>query len=467
MAMEIKLPILGENVDSATVVRVLVKAGDKISKDQAIMELETEKATMDLPSSAEGTVKEITVKQGDTIKVGQTVLTLEEGEAKSEAKAPPPPDKKPEEKPEVKAEEKPEKKAEEKPAEKPAAEKPEKKPEEKKPEAKSEKKPEEKPEEKPEQEPEEKPEPAEQPEPPREDVAAAAPSLRRMARELGIDIHAVKGTGGDGRITEDDVRNHARSIILNASGEDISSAPSPLPDFSRWGDTERRPMSAIRRKTAEHVQDAWSSIPHVTQFGSADITELEKTREAFAKKAGGAGGKLTITAITLKFAAAALKVFPQFNASIDAGLEEVILKKYCNIGIAVDTEHGLLVPVIRDVDKKNILSLSAELTEIAEKARTRKLAVDDMQGGVFTITNLGSIGGSHFTPIVNAPEVAILGISRATMQPVFIDGEFKPRLMLPLSLSYDHRAVDGADGARFLRWIVEALENPIKLALEG
>jgi pyruvate dehydrogenase E2 component (dihydrolipoamide acetyltransferase) len=447
MAMEIKLPVLGENVDSATVVRVLVKAGDKISKDQAIMELETEKATMDLPSSAAGTVKEIAVKQGDTVKVGQTVLTLDEGEEKTEAKAAPPPDKKAEEKPAEKTEKKP---AEEKPTEK----KPEEKFEEKKPE------------EKPEQEPEEKPAPAEQPEP-HEDEAAAAPSLRRMARELGIDIHAVKGTGGDGRITEDDVRNHARSIILNASGKDVSSAPSPLPDFSRWGDTERRAMSAIRRKTAEHVQDAWSSIPHVTQFDFADITELEKTRESFAKKAEDAGGKLTITAITLKFAAAALKVFPQFNASIDPGLEEVILKKYCNIGVAVDTEHGLLVPVIRDVDKKNILRLSAELAEVAEKARNKKLAVDDMQGGVFTITNLGSIGGSHFTPIVNAPEVAILGISRATMQPVFIDGEFKPRLMLPLSLSYDHRAVDGADGARFLRWIVEALQNPIKLALEG
>jgi pyruvate dehydrogenase E2 component (dihydrolipoamide acetyltransferase) len=191
-----------------------------------------------------------------------------------------------------------------------------------------------------------------------------------MARELGIDVHAVKGTGDDGRITEDDVRNHARSIILNASGKDVSSVPSPLPDFSHWGDTERRPMPVIRRKTAEHVQEAWISIPHVTQFDSADITELEKTREAFAKKAEAAGGgKLTITAITLKFVAAALKVFPQFNASIDPGLEEVILKKYCNIGVAVDTEHGLLVPVIRDVDKKNILSLSVELNEVAVKAR--------------------------------------------------------------------------------------------------
>lgn len=434
MAIEIKLPVLGENVESATVVKIFVKAGDKITKDQAIMELETEKATMDLPSSAAGTVKEIAVKEGDTIKVGQTVLTLEDAGEKTEAKPTAPPQKEPE------------KKAEEKPAEKPAEEPKEPKPEEKKPE--------------------EAPQPTEQAPPPRED-SAATPKLRRMARELGLDIHTVKGTGDGGRITEEDVRNHARSIILNASGKEISSGPSPLPDFSHWGDTERRAMSAIRRKTAEHVQEAWNSIPHVTQFGSADITELEKTREAFAKRAEAAGGKLTVTAITLKVVAAALKVFPQFNASIDPGLQEVILKKYCNIGIAVDTEHGLLVPVIRDVDKKNIISLSVELTQSAEKARNKKLAVDDMQGGVFTITNLGGIGGAHFTPIVNAPEVAILGISRATMQPVFVDGEFKPRLMLPLSLSYDHRAVDGADGARFLRWVVEALENPILIALEG
>jgi len=448
MAMEIKLPVLGENVESATVVKIFVKAGDKITKDQAIMELETEKATMDLPSSAAGTVKEIAVKEGDTIKVGQTVITLEDAGEKTEAKA------------EASPQKEPEKKAEEKPAEKPAEKPQEPKPEEKKPEEK-------KPEKESEEKPEETPQVTEQAPPPREDTSAATPKLRRMARELGLDIHAVKGTGDGGRITEEDVRNHARSIILNASGQEISSGPSPLPDFSHWGDTERRAMSAIRRKTAEHVQEAWNSIPHVTQFGSADITELEKTREAFAKRAEAGGGKLTVTAITLKVVAAALKVFPQFNASIDPGLQDIILKKYCNIGIAVDTEHGLLVPVIRDVDKKNILSLSAELTQVAEKARNKKLAVDEMQGGVFTITNLGGLGGSHFTPIVNAPEVAILGISRATMQPVFVDGEFKPRLMLPLSLSYDHRAVDGADGARFLRWVVEALENPILLALEG
>lgn len=447
MAMEIKVPELGENVESATVARVMVKVGDTIAKDQSIMELETDKASVDLPASAAGTVKEISVKEGDTIKVGQTVLTLEEAPEKEAAKetakeeaAPPPAETKaeapketapPDKKPEVKQDAKP--------------------------------KPKETPEEKPEKEPEQQQEEVE----PVQEGSSAAPSLRRMARELGIDIHAVQGTGGDGRITEDDVRNHARSIILNASGKHASVAPTQLPDFSHWGDTERRAMSGIRRKTAEHLQEAWNSIPHVTQFGAADITELDKVKESFAKKVEDAGGKLTITAIAVKFVAAALKVFPQFNVSVDTERGDIVMKKYCNIGVAVDTEHGLLVPVIRDVDAKNILSLSVELTQLAEKARNRKLTIEEMQGGSFTITNLGSIGGSHFTPIVNAPEVAILGISRAVLQPVYIDGELKPRLMLPLSLSYDHRAVDGADGARFLRWIVEAMENPLMLALAG
>ena len=452
--MEIKVPVLGENIDSASVVRILVKPGDKISSDQAIMEIETDKATMDLPSSAAGTVKEIAVKEGDTVQVGQTVLTLEDSGAASKAQPAAAPEKEREENTGAKRQEKPAQKPEEKSAAK--LEDPREKQTRENPEQET-----------PEKESEQKREPAAQAEPQHDDEAAAAPSLRRMARELGIDIHDVRGTGDGGRITEEDIRNHARSIILNTSREGLPAGASPLPDFSRWGDTERRAMPATRRKTAEHMQNAWISIPHVTQFDSADITELEKTRVAYAKKIADAGGKLTITAIALKVAAAALKVFPQFNASVDVELQQIVLKKYCNIGVAVETDHGLLVPVIRDVDKKNILSLSVELTQIAEKARNRKLAVDDMQGGVFTITNLGGIGGSYFAPIVNAPEVAILGISRATVQPVYLDGEFRPRLMLPLSLSYDHRALDGADGARFLRWIVEVLEQPILLALEG
>jgi pyruvate dehydrogenase E2 component (dihydrolipoamide acetyltransferase) len=248
----------------------------------------------------------------------------------------------------------------------------------------------------------------------------------------------------------------------------VQTAPAiALPDFSKWGNVERKPVRGVRRKTAEHLSAAWTTIPHVTQCDKADITGLEELRAKYGKRAEAAGGKLTVTAITLKVVATALKVFPQFNASIDMAREELIYKKYCHIGVAVDTDRGLLVPVIRDVDKKNIVEIAAELAQAAERARTKKTTLDEMEGGCFTITNLGGIGGTYFTPIVNHPEVAILGMSRAQMEPVYIDGAFQPRLRLPLSLSYDHRVIDGADGIRFLRFIVEALEQPFVLALQG
>jgi pyruvate dehydrogenase E2 component (dihydrolipoamide acetyltransferase) len=284
-----------------------------------------------------------------------------------------------------------------------------------------------------------------------------------MARELGIDIHGVAGTGPDGRITKEDVQNHARSIIVSASTQQGGGPSSVLPDFSRWGEIERQPLSSVRRAIAEHLHQAWSSIPHVTQFDSTDITELEVFRKAATDDKS--QSKVTITAIAMKVVSEALKIFPRFNASIDASRAEIISKKYHHIGIAVDTEHGLLVPVIRNVDTKGILQLSMELAEAAEKARTRKLSLEDMQGGTFTITNLGGIGGVNFTPIINSPEVAILGLSRASLQPVYRDGELSPRLILPLALSFDHRVVDGADAARFLRWVAEALEHPIRLLL--
>ena len=227
-------------------------------------------------------------------------------------------------------------------------------------------------------------------------------------------------------------------------------------------------MRAVRRKTAEHLSAAWATIPHVTQCDLADITGLEELRKKYAKQVEAAGGNLTVTSIAVKVVAAALRVFPQFNASIDMAADEIIVKKYVNIGVAVDTDRGLLVPVIRDADRKNIVQLSVELAQLSEKARTRKIALEEMQGGCFSISNLGGIGGTYFTPIVNAPEVAILGISRARMEPVYHkDGGFVPRFMLPLSLSYDHRVIDGADGIRFLRWVAEALEQPFLLALQG
>jgi pyruvate dehydrogenase E2 component (dihydrolipoamide acetyltransferase) len=228
-------------------------------------------------------------------------------------------------------------------------------------------------------------------------------------------------------------------------------------------------MRAVRRKTAEHLSVAWRTIPHVTQCDLADITGLEELRKKYAKQAEAAGGNLTVTAIAVKVVASALRVFPQLNSSVDMAAEEIVLKKYVNIGVAVDTDRGLLVPVIRNADRKNILELAAELAQLSEKARSRKIALDEMQGATFSVSNLGGIGGTYFTPIVNAPEVAILGISRARMEPVWSkeSGQFAPRLMLPLSLSYDHRVVDGADGIRFLRWVCEALEQPFILALQG
>ncbi|MGH7451592.1 MAG: 2-oxo acid dehydrogenase subunit E2, partial [bacterium] len=304
----------------------------------------------------------------------------------------------------------------------------------------------------------------------RKEIAAAAPSTRRFAREIGIDINTVPGSGPGGRISIEDVKAFARQVNQQKAAPRVGFAviePESLPDFTKWGEVERKPMSKIRQATARHLSFAWATIPHVTQFDKADITELEKLRKQYGKKVEASGGKLTVTAILLKIISAALKVFPQFNASIDMAKHEIVYKKYYHIGVAVDTEHGLLVPVIRNVDRKNIIALSVELTQVAEKARNRKLSLDDMQGGNFSISNLGGIGGTGFTPVVNAPEVAILGISRGQMEPIYLNGNFEPRLMLPLSLSYDHRLIDGADAARFLRWVAEAIEQPFRIVLEG
>jgi pyruvate dehydrogenase E2 component (dihydrolipoamide acetyltransferase) len=303
-------------------------------------------------------------------------------------------------------------------------------------------------------------------------VVPAAPSVRRFAREIGVDIHQVRGTGPSGRISFNDVKAYAKNINekiergeFPAAG--IGIARETLPDFSKWGIVDRQPMSNIRRKTAEHLSYSWSSVPHVTQFDKADITELEKLRGKFGKKVEAAGGKLTVTSVLLKVIASAMKVFPQFNSSVDMERNEIIYKKFYSIGVAVDTDRGLLVPVVRDVDKKNIIQLSIDLAEISRKARDKKLSLDDMQGGCFTISNLGGIGGTYFTPIVNSPEAAILGVSRSVFEPLYTDGKFEPRLMMPLSLSYDHRIIDGADAIRFLRWVINALENPFLLSLEG
>ncbi|HZR66464.1 MAG TPA: 2-oxo acid dehydrogenase subunit E2 [Terriglobales bacterium] len=449
-ATEFKLPELGENIHQGDLVRLMISPGAQIAEGQPVMELETDKAVVEVPSSITGIVKNVLVSQGDKIKVGQTIFTLEPG---STSQAHPQQPSRPEDTHDHAR------------AAFQAAIQSEGKTEEQ----------------------------ALPPDQPRSGPVAtfsmplnldraageehrgpvpAAPHVRRLARELGIDIHNVPGSGPGGRISEADVKASAKSTIAAAAtGAGTVTATHvkqpALPDFSKWGKIERVSMRGVRRKTAEHMWEAWSSIPHVTQQDKADITELEQLRQRFGPKAAEAGGKMTVTAIALKVCASALKIFPQFNASIDMEKEEIVYKQFINIGVAVDTDRGLLVPVIRDVDKKNIVELAAELTQLSKKARDKKLAPSDMEGGTFTITNLGGIGGTGFSPIVNYPEVAILGLSRSSMEPVWMNNKFEPRQVLPLSLSYDHRLIDGADAARFLRWIAEAFEQPFLLSVQG
>ncbi len=465
--VEFTLPELGENVAGGDVLKVLVKPGDAIANDQPVLELETDKATIEVPSSVAGRVTEVRVNEGEKVKIGQVILVVEtsgavlapaSAEPKTTTSSTSP-------SPSVMADEgmhqhvggtikspvtdKPgmlEHALEEAAADgTPRAVLPARSGVVDMAQGRE----------------------GDQKRPP----VPASPSVRRTARELGVDIYQVKGTGPGGRISADDVKAYVKSMMSGGGPKGAVAsggiAQTALPDFTKFGAVERKPMRGVRRKTAEHLSNAWVQIPHVTQCDLADITALENLRKQFGKRAEAAGGKLTVTAVALKVVAAALKQFPQFNAAVDMNADEVILKKYVNVGVAVDTERGLLVPVIRDVDKKNIVELSAELQQLSERARTAKLSLDEMQGGCFTITNLGGIGGTYFTPIVNLPEVAILGMSRATMQPVWKDGQFVPRLMLPLSLSYDHRVIDGADGMRFLRFVCEALEQPFLLSLAG
>jgi len=448
-AREFKLPELGENVHEGDLVRLMISPGGKVAEGQPVMELETDKAVVEVPSSVSGVVKEVKVKEGQKVKVGQLIFTLEGGAAPQ----PEPVKHDPVEhvsgqtgarlafQAAIRAEGKTEEEAL----------------------------------------PPDQPLPASRPfampaqlgkvaGTEHRDPVPAAPHVRRLAREVGVEIQDVKGTGPGGRISEEDVKAHAKALLVAAAATSQMAthvAEPALPDFSKWGKIERVSIRGVRRKTAEHLWEAWNTIPHVTQHDRADITELEQLRARFAPRAQEAGGKMTVTAIALKVCASALKVFPQFNASIDMTQEEIIYKQYIHIGVAVDTDRGLLVPVIHDVDKKNIVELAAELTQLSKKAREKKLTPQEMEGGTFTITNLGGIGGTGFSPIVNRPEVAILGLSRSSMEPVWLNGKFEPRLVLPLSLSYDHRLIDGADAARFLRWIAEAFEQPFLLSVQG
>jgi pyruvate dehydrogenase E2 component (dihydrolipoamide acetyltransferase) len=487
---ELKLPELGENVASGDVLRVLVKPGDTIEKDQPILELETDKATIEVPSSVAGQVQDVKVKPGEKVSVGQVILTISDtGSSDGRAsEAQPVPD---------------QPKASATPAAPPVMSAPFEKsaagantsakiPEGEGLEQHVESEPRERAADKAAMKTisleEGAPAPAVRDRkvvdisrgarPPSETpasarpLAPASPSVRRMARELGVDIDQVGGSGVGGRVSIDDVKAHAKQLVSNAGRASTPGVPvysEPLPDFTRWGEIDRQPLRAVRRKTAEHLTVAWTTVPHVTQHDLADVTTLEELRKRYAGQAESAGGSLTVTAIAVKIVATALKAFPQFNSSIDLAAGEIVYKKYVHVGVAVDTDRGLLVPVIRDVDSKNIIQISVDLNQLSEKARNRKITLEEMQGGCFSVSNLGGIGGSFFTPIVHVPEVAILGVSRARMEPVYdkASGEFRPRLMLPLSLSYDHRVIDGADGARFLKWVVEAFEQPFVLALQG
>ncbi len=441
-----KIPELGENIKSATVIKVLVDVGDRVELDQPVLELETDKATIEVPSDVAGQVTEVLIADGDKVTIGQEVFRFEvvaEGVSKEVAEVKEVVKEVSEVKEEVKEVREEEKKSEVTVAVSSASTKTADAP---------------------------KVIPVDNQPPILQNAAPAAPSVRRLAREIGVDVNLVKGSGPGGRILLDDVKTFSKALHQQRTEMQhisVEQHQNPLPDFSKFGEVKVEAMSNIRRKTAEHLSYAWHTIPHVTQFDKADITQLEEFRKSYSKTADKYGVKLTVTAILVKVISSALKKFPQFNASVDMQNKSIVYKQYYNVGVAVDTEHGLIVPVVKNADRLNIIDIAKEINELAEKARNRKASVADLQGGCFTITNLGGIGGTAFTPIVNSPEVAILGVSRGAMEPVYIDGKFEARLMLPLSLSYDHRIIDGADGIRFLRWVIEALENPLKLIVEG
>jgi pyruvate dehydrogenase E2 component (dihydrolipoamide acetyltransferase) len=454
MIEKVQLPNLGEGIDSADVVSVLVEAGQSIEGEQSIIEVETEKATLEVPSNVAGTVSEVLVQVGDSVQVGQDILAVEvageagesaDTQASSETTSEEPADDAAE------ADPWPEEEAAEAGTEEATAPAPE--PAESTPRAAE----------------QSREAAAERAAPDAVDPVPASPTVRRFARELGVPIREVEGTGARGRILDEDVKAFARDRLggsTPAPAPATSAAAAPeLPDFTRWGEVERQPLSKIRRVTVASMARAWSQVPHVTQHDTADITDLEAARERYADQVAEHGGKLTVTAILVKAVAQALRTFPKLNASLDLATDEVIFKRSVHVGVAVDTDRGLLVPVVWDADRKTVAEIAADLGELASRAREGTITPGEMQGAGFTISNLGGIGGSHFTPIVNWPEVAILGVSRSEVRPVWIDDGWQPRTILPLSLSYDHRLIDGAEAARFVRWLATSLSDPFRIAL--
>ncbi len=426
--MEIRVPRLGEGADSGTVINVFVKEGDKVEKNQTILELENEKAVAPIPASEAGVVSKVHMKVGDKVTVGQLIVTLAGGGTSS--------------------------------APAPAAPKPQAAPQ-----------------------PQPVPvQPVYQQAPAAPQQASgqyqyqsatgfappASPSIRKMARDLGLDLTRVRGSELGGRIVLADVRAYIQHLQSGAfSGGAVQAAPAAAPakapaesiDFSKWGKVTKKPLSSLRKKIGEKMVESWNSIPHVTQNDEVDVTDLMAWTKQYGPEYEKKGVRLTLTAVILKACVQALKKYPGVNASLDENTGELVLKEYYHLGVAVDTEQGLIVPVLRDIDKKNLYEISKELGELAEKTRQRKVSLDELKGGTFTISNLGGIGGAHFTPIINKPEVAILGVSRGVLKPVIRNQKLDQRVLMPVSLSYDHRVIDGADGARFIRELVKALET--------
>ncbi len=421
--MDVKLPHLGEGADSGTVVNLFVKEGDQIAKDQPILELENEKAVATIPSTAAGTVTKVFIKAGDKISVGAKLVSLSGDGAAAPVGA------------------------------KPAAEAP-------KPKAKT-------------AAPQPEPEPEAEEEAPTESSEAveksnaeiaASPSIRRLARDLGIDLARVRGSARGGRVTMEDVRGYIQRLQkLAAQPKAAGGAPAKPAaesiDFSKWGSVTKKPLSPLRQVIARRMTENWNAIPHVTQFDGADITGLLALRKKYVEAYEKKGARLTVTSFVLKAVAETLKKHPVMNSSLDEVAQEIVFKDYVHLGIAVDTEAGLIVPVLRDADKKDLVQLSKDLEELATKARERKVSGEDLKGGTFTISNQGGIGGAHFTPIVNKPEVAILGLGKGAAKAVVREDKIESRMMLPVALSYDHRVIDGGVAARFIVDLVKAIEN--------
>lgn len=421
--MDIKLPRLGEGAESGTVVSIFVKPGDQIKEGQTILELENEKAVAPIPSSASGRVTKLYVKAGDKLSVGQSIIALEGDGAGTLA----PPAKAAPEVPRAQARPVPVSQQQRPSAEVPSVDV--------------------------------------IGEPVTNEAVAASPTVRKLAHDLGVDLTRVPGSGHGGRIMPEDLRAYLQQLQQRTLVSPTARAPAEAKpavehvDFGKWGPYTRKPLSSLRKVIARRMQESWSTVPRVTQFDEADVTDLVALRKKYADNYEKKGGHLTLTPFLMKVVVDALKKNPIFNSSLDDATEEIVFKDYYHIGVAVDTEQGLIVPVIRDVDKKDLLQLSKELAELAEKARQRKIAADELKGGTFTISNQGGIGGSFFTPIVNKPEVAILGVGRGVLKPVIRGDKIEPRLMLPFGLSYDHRVIDGGMAARFIVDIVKALEQ--------